>query len=376
MKILYILDYFHPYVGGVPNVFLNLAKEMIKNGHDVTVLTSKGKFIKHKEDLDGIRIIRFGNNREQFLLRSTLHLLLDRENFDLIHTSTYSAMIPAYIFSRIYNIPVLISFHEVWSLKEWLEFLHGFGIFYYAEERILLSLPFHQYVSPSEHTKEDMIKSGIPKDRIKVIPHGIDSTIFNPNIKKFKSQIRKELGVSENETLIAFTSKPTIFKGIDYLLKAMKKVLQMRNDVKFIFLLSPLNKSAYERFISLIKKSKFPEKNIITIVAHKEQKYAAKIIGAADAVVIPSLTEGFCFVAAESLSIGTPIIVSNTSCLPEVVGKKGIYVEPRNSKQIAEAILDVAENKPRITPKKFNTWETIAKEYETIYKKLVRKRIS
>ena len=51
MKILYILDYFYPYVGGVPTVFLNLAREMVTKGHEVTVLTSRDSINKQFENM-------------------------------------------------------------------------------------------------------------------------------------------------------------------------------------------------------------------------------------------------------------------------------------------------------------------------------------
>lgn len=61
----------------------------------------------------------------------------------------------------------------------------------------------------------------------------------------------------------------------------------------------------------------------------------------AQALVFPSLYEGFGFPALEAMSFGTPVITSNTSSLPEVVGHAGMLVDPLNLEQIAQAMLQI-----------------------------------
>lgn len=63
-----------------------------------------------------------------------------------------------------------------------------------------------------------------------------------------------------------------------------------------------------------------------------------RLIRSARAVLFPSLYEGFGLPALEALQLGTPVISSNTSSLPEVVGNGGLLVDPYETGQIAEAI--------------------------------------
>jgi glycosyltransferase involved in cell wall biosynthesis len=65
----------------------------------------------------------------------------------------------------------------------------------------------------------------------------------------------------------------------------------------------------------------------------------ATLYRGAAVVAVPSLTEGFGITALEAMASGTPVVVSNTSSLPEVVGEAGLLVDPTDAEQIATAIV-------------------------------------
>lgn len=375
MRILYIVDYFYPHVGGVPTLFYNITRQMVKKKHEVTVITTRGKIKKAFEIIDGIKIYRFGKNREQFLLHSILFLLKFSKRFDLIHTSTYSAMIPAYIFSKIRKIKTVLNVHEVWSLKEWLEFTSIKGLFYFLEERLLFYLPFNIYISPSKHTEEDIKRIGVSQSRIEMIQHGIDNSIFNPKLKKFRKEFRKQFNLPEDLILASFIGKPTIFKGIVYLLKSIMRISAKK--IKFVFLLSKTHESSYKNFLRYVKKFDSLKSKIIILNTDKDQSYVSKVIAASDFLIMPSLTEGFGFVAAESISTGVPVIATADSSLREVVDENinGIFVRSRDADELKEAIEKIVNDKDLRDnlnkPKKFAGWLETVRKYEIIYKKLV-----
>lgn len=66
------------------------------------------------------------------------------------------------------------------------------------------------------------------------------------------------------------------------------------------------------------------------------------VLGGAEALLFPSLLEGFGLPVVEAMACGVPVIVSNLSSLPEVAGEAGVYVDPRDPRDIARAILRVA----------------------------------
>jgi glycosyltransferase involved in cell wall biosynthesis len=127
---------------------------------------------------------------------------------------------------------------------------------------------------------------------------------------------------------------------------------------------------------STINKSELLKKHTIIIEPKKSHDFVAKIMGASDFLIIPSLTEGFGFVAAEALSIGVPVIATLGTALVEVVPRdRGIFVRPRDSEGLSKAIIKLIENKKLLKslskPVSFFDWNHIGKEYEKIYNGLV-----
>jgi glycosyltransferase involved in cell wall biosynthesis len=81
------------------------------------------------------------------------------------------------------------------------------------------------------------------------------------------------------------------------------------------------------------------------------------------ALVFPSFYEGFGFPALEAMSLGTPVIASNTSSLPEVVGDAGILVDPNDPEQIADAMLRI-EQDPELTQRLFEAGKVQAQKFQ------------
>jgi glycosyltransferase involved in cell wall biosynthesis len=374
MKILYVLDFFYPYKGGVVYSFLNLAKELAKRGHDITIVTSLGDAAKKFEVVDGIKVYRFGKGRFSSLVSMFFKLLFWKERYDLVHTSTYQSIIPAYFYSKLKRTPKLVTIHEIWSLKEWLEFFGLKGLFYFLEERILLLFPFDFYFMPSRHTREDAVNlAGIPSEKSKIIPHGIED-LFSPKLKKYKKLIRSKYKIPDGMPIGFFSSKATTFKGIYHLLDAVEMVAEKTNNIKFIFFI--YKDREYEKFTKRIERTN-TLRNSIILVTNPGREDLAKYIAASDFALVPSLTEGFCLAAADYASMGTPVIAFRNSCLPEVLDSKStLFVKSGDSEQLAEAILKLAADKKlrrkMSKRKRFNAWSTIAKEYETLYQKLIK----
>lgn len=104
-------------------------------------------------------------------------------------------------------------------------------------------------------------------------------------------------------------------------------------------------------------------------------KKLAELYRGAIAFVSPSLWEGFCLPAAESMACGTPVIGSTTGAFPEIVGSAGILVDPSDERALSGALLTLASKKDMrqklaksaITRAKTFSWKTMA---QTVYKLL------
>jgi glycosyltransferase involved in cell wall biosynthesis len=380
LRILYVLDFFYPHVGGVPTVFRNLCTEMRRLGHDVTVVTSKEKESKKYEMWNGIKIHRFGSTREQFLFESTHFLATNKERFDIVHTCTYSAMAPTFLFSKLKGTPKVVSVFEIWSLSEWMEFTRAKGPFYFLEERALFSLPFDLYIIATEHTREDLKKIGIPQSKTAKILCGIDDRIFSPRTRRERNLVREGCGIGKDEVVGCFVGKATVFKGIDYMLDGLEEALKKsKKKFRFVFLLSRSHESGYRKFLTRVHASDTLRQGIILVEPKTEHTFASKIMAACDFLVMPSLTEGFGLAVAESLSVGTPVVVTRGTCLEEIVeeDKNAILIKQRSGRDIEKAILSLV-NDPSLRrrlskPKKFKSWDKIAEQHVKVYEDVIKR---
>ena len=112
-------------------------------------------------------------------------------------------------------------------------------------------------------------------------------------------------------------------------------------------------------------------KSDVIFIGHQSAEKLAKITGSAEALVFPSLFEGFGIPIVEAMYAEIPVITSNISSMPEVAGDAGMLVDPNNPFEIADAIKKLVNNnalktslvdKGRIQRQQFS-WDLTADRY-------------
>ena len=206
----------------------------------------------------------------------------------------------------------------------------------------------------SDATKKNLIKQGVSPKKIKRIYNGV----VYQNIDKWKIP-------QFNQFTFTFMGRLGVSKGIDLLIPAAKRFVKAHPNSLFQ-LITPFTKSPLHQKISkLISEQNFGSQ----IAWHKniEGKALKDHLKISNCVLIPSYSEGFCFVAAEAISMGIPIISSNQYALKEVVSGKFIKMKTLNSKAIYESLCLAFENKfDENEVKKFPLEESL-KEYLKLY---------
>ena len=151
MKILYVVEHYHPYIGGVEKLFKTLCEEVAAQGDEVTVVTTlHNKRLQQKETLNGVSIRRIPvKNRYLFTFFGWIWILKYAKGKDLIHTTSYNAALPAFFTGLFMRKKVIVTFHEVWQ-EQWFEvpFLSAFerwGFFLYEKFILKLTLPAHPF---------------------------------------------------------------------------------------------------------------------------------------------------------------------------------------------------------------------------------------
>lgn len=167
-------------------------------------------------------------------------------------------------------------------------------------------------------------------------------------------------------------------KNITTSLKAFVKYLSLNPESKLNFVIAGGKGYNYDTQIDFII-NKYKLKNKVIFVGYITNDEKILILKQAKLFIYLSLYEGFGIPLIEAMSINTPVIASNTSCLPEVVGDAGILVDPYDIEEILKNITILVHN-PKISKEyrdkglnraKLFTWDNMARETYDIYKKLL-----
>jgi len=210
-----------------------------------------------------------------------------------------------------------------WLVKRWYGFLG-------MQSRVAPQLEF--VTCPSESTKRDIISAfGMTPERISPIPLGVDQSAFRPRDHVERAPRR----------LISTASSDTPLKGLHILLQSYHQLLETYPDLELV-VIGKLREGLAKRTmedLGLVDRVVF--KSNLSRDALAEEFCAATI------AVTPSLYEGFGLPAAEAMSCGTPVIVTDGGALPEVAGSAGLVVPKEDPVALAKAIADLIEDPDR-----------------------------
>ena len=306
-------------------------------------------------------------NRYVFTFFSIPWAIFLARGCDIIHTTTFNGAFPAWVASKVWGIPAVITILEVW-LKKWrmltdMNWLSA--LVHNLLERMIYLLSFDFYVAISHSTERQLSKVGVQKERMKVIYNGFEHDFFNP--ERYDGDIvRERYGLKD--AFICFSwGRPGVSKGHEYLIMAVPRIVEKIPHAVLLLMLS--DKETYRRryryLIDLIRKLEVSSKVILVEpVPRGELGFYLK---AADCIVIPSIAEGFGYAALEACSIGTPVVASDTTSIPEVIGGRYVLVEPKNPEAIAKGVESVYKGEYRTSELKVFPWDRAVAEYMGVY---------
>lgn len=179
-------------------------------------------------------------------------------------------------------------------------------------------------IAPSPHVYETCILQGVPKNKIKIIPFGIDIDRFKPTEKKDKV------------FRIIYVGAMSINKGVYYLLEAFKQLRLPRSELVLIGALQPEFKAILANYDGLFKH--------VCFVPHDQ---LANWYGNSSVFVFPSLTEGSALVTFEAMACGIPSVVTENSGSVVRNDMDGFVIPIRDIETLKEKMLFLYENEER-----------------------------
>ncbi|MCB0520267.1 MAG: glycosyltransferase family 4 protein [Lewinellaceae bacterium] len=362
LHVLFVLENYYPNIGGVETLFKSLAENLARNGHRVTILTTRLSLSDPPKEIQGnIAIHRYRFlNRYFFTLFAIFPVLKHARCCDLVHTTSYNAALPAYLGARLLGKKIVVTFHEVWaSLWLTLPFMGWLPKrLHYLFEQMLLRLDFDRFVGVSGSTSESLRKAGVPAERVMTIYNGI-------NYQDFTETDAATAPKKNSIFTYTYFGRLGMSKGLDILLEAARLFRQQCPDSRLKLIVPTQPAGFLKQILGDIEKKGLA--GHVSILHHLTFGQLKMELASSDCTVIPSYSEGFCFAAAESIALGVPVVSSGRAALKEVVSGRFIEMEDMTPGALAAALQKARVGEWRQTPlKKFELSDTIA-AYENLY---------
>ena len=221
-------------------------------------------------------------------------------------------------------------------------------------------------VTVSQSSKNGIIQEfKCKKNNISVINNGLDTDEFSPI----------EDSIRDSNRLITTASADVPLKGLDYSLKALKILIKNYPNIHLVVIGKYKKGGHTERLIK-----KLDIKDNVIFKKHISKEEIRELYSTSSVAIVSSLYEGFGYPVIEAMSCEVPLIATNVSSIPELVGKYGILINPKDENKLSKKIKNILDNyedykKTAIQGrqhiiKTFN-WSKITSEYEKVIFKTI-----
>ena len=387
MKILMLTWEYPPrVVGGISRVVYDLSHRLIKDGHEVTVVTYRDGETPYFEDDKGVKVYRVDNfmiNPNNFIdwimqmnfnMVSKVNQIINEEGaFDVIHAHDWLVAYAAKTIKNSYNIPIVATIHATESGRN--SGIHDETQRYINDTEWMLTYEATEVIVNSNYMKGEIQRLfGLPFEKINVVANGVNLSKFTGMDRDYSFRRRYAM---DNEKIILFIGRLVYEKGVQHLLAAMPKILSGYHDAKLVIagkgaMLDELKAEANALGIS----------NKVYFAGYLGGKDVEKMYKAADISVFPSTYEPFGIVALEGMLAERPIVVSDAGGLGEIVEHRenGMKSYCGNPNSIADSVLELLYNpelcanivkKAKAKVRNNYNWAKIAQDTHFTYQKAI-----
>ena len=341
---------FPPTIGGAETHLSILCPELVKQGYDVSLLTSINGVKKAEHSYKGVKIRRSRLMDLNWLARRGFEGLrnkiddlffsfIEENKPDIIHAHNmhYYSELHAYTLEKIAkekNIPLILTAHNVWDS----------GLFL----RLSLDVKWNKIIAVSDFIKKELEGIGVPPKKLVTVHHGIDIKNFK---RKRGKRILKKFPELNDRRIILHPARTVLEKGCDVSIKALKLIKKKFPDIllvlcgtKHVIDWESRQEKDIAYLLHLINRLGL-EDNILMDSFSREQMIG--LYQLAEFSIYPSsFEEPFGLTIIESLSCGKPMIVTDCGGMPEVIknGENGIVIKRKDYNALAQKSLYLLKN--------------------------------
>ncbi len=371
-------------IGGISQHVKYLSTSLARSGVKVYVVTCDFPGAPEHEVIDGVEVFRIDSYKNPSPDFATwvylMNVNMQKEaaglinslggNVDVIHAHDWLVATAAIGLKHVFRKPLFATIHSTETGRR-------NGIHFDYERMIHETEAWLTYEAWKVICCSDYMVShvqwafGLPSDKLIMVPNGVNYDIYSKYENEDMRQFRSKFAIPE-EKIVLFVGRLVYEKGVHVLVNAAPKVLTKAN-AKFIIVGNGYMK---DQLSGLVKATGLANKVIFT--GFVDDDTLRRLQTCANVSVVPSLFEPFGIVALEAMAAKSPVVVSDTGGLSEIVEHdvSGVKAYPNNPDSLAWAITKVITddgyanwlrtNAYKKIQEKYN-WNRIAQQTKTIY---------
>jgi len=358
--------------GGAEARAFHLAREIAKK-EDVVVLTTREEGDPRESEFLGIRVIRLGMERrysQKGSLVERMSFIVEgarlREELDVVDGQCFIAYPVAWRIAKRAGIPAVATYHDVWAGR-WVKNVGVIGVAGELLERYILTRRWDRVIAVSGFTARRLVECGVGRDRVVVIPNGVDvERIVGIEAKK------------EPEPTICCISRLVKYKHVDEILRAVARLKGEIPDVRCRI----IGTGPEERSLRELATKLGIEKNVEFLGFVRSHAEVMRILKSSHVFCLASTVEGFGIVLLEAMAAGVPFVATAIEPLLEASGGRGgLFFTPGNVEEMGEKLLRLLTDES-LRRKKIEEgmewvrnyrWEEIGRRVLEVYRELTEK---
>jgi len=312
-------------VGGVETGTVDLARYLVAQGHRAVVISSGGELVKELEEAHATHYTLPVDKKSvmsAFMTVREVCGIIRREAIDVVHVRSRVPGWIGFFASRITKRPFITTAHGYYR-QHVLSDVMSWGKFVIVASHVMAKHMIHTF--------------GVPFDRIRLIPRGVDLNRF---------AFRDPADRSSGDFTVGIIARITPLKGHTHFLKAMGIAYRSIPNLKILIVgESPKSKERYRQELELLTKRLGLGRTVEFMGTRKDIQ---KILERLDVLVSSTVTpEAFGRSIIEAQAAGVPVVSTKVGGVVDIIedGKNGIFVNPEDPKGMAEAIIRLSKDK-------------------------------
>jgi glycosyltransferase involved in cell wall biosynthesis len=379
MKIVMDFRKFDGVIGGVERGVIEITKYIAAHGHQVVLLCKESRFSEVEnlfEDVTNITFVSLQVLTHAMSLRNawidskTIQDIAEKTGADVIHFP-YN-----WSFPLRKKVPTVLTVHDVipFTFREAMGFFRN--VFLYKPGIRQACRLNSMIATVSEFSKQDIVKKvGVPADKIRVIPNGLREPL-EPD-EKVNADLDERFGLKDGFILSVGGIHER--KNIIRLTHAFSRLVNQRGYPGKLVITGSVSGAPYQIKMKKLCDAAVKETGMETKVVFAgfiPDEELDSLMRRAAFLVYPSLYEGFGIPILEAMKVGTPVITSNLTAMPEVAGGAAVLVDPYDIEEMVSGMSRLLQdNKFReelvrkgMAKASHYSWERTSEQYLGLYK--------